>query len=231
MPRHIAIIMDGNGRWAKAHGKPRTAGHLAGAKNVRRITTECSRLGIEQLTLYAFSVENWERPKTEVTALMHLLAKYLQDERPTMMKNNIRFATIGSIEDLPASAQREIAKTKEITSKNTGMVLCLALSYGGRREIAEAAKKIAVEISDGKLRPEDVNQEMFGNYLYSSGMPDPDLLIRTAGEMRISNFLLWQVSYTEFYVTDVFWPDFDEAELRKAIDEYSRRERRFGRIK
>jgi undecaprenyl diphosphate synthase len=231
LPRHIAIIMDGNGRWAKQRGKRRTTGHREGVERVREITTECSRIGIEQLTLYAFSVENWHRPKTEVRALMAMLARFLVGEQPTMMKNNIRFRAIGRLTDLPKSAQREIENTKRMTAANDGMVLCLALSYGGRTEIAHAARQIAKEAQAGTLAPEDVDESAVADRLYTAGMPDPDLLIRTASEMRVSNFLLWQISYAELVVTDVLWPDFNATELHKTLREYAGRERRFGDVK
>ena len=229
-PRHIAIIMDGNGRWARQRGKPRAAGHRAGAGRVREITTECARLGLDQLTLYAFSKENWTRPKTEVSALMRLLSRYLVQERPTLMKNNIRFRAIGSVEDLPKGPLAEIRKTEQISAGNTGMTFGVALSYGGRDEIVHAAKSLAEEARSGRLDPASITEELFATRLYTAGMPDPDLLIRTAGEMRVSNFLLWQISYAELYVTDVLWPDFGAEELHKAIQAYARRERRFGGV-
>ena len=223
--------MDGNGRWAERRNKPRVVGHRAGARRVREITTACAKRGIEQLTLYAFSVENWQRSRTEINALMNLLGRYLATERPTMMKNNIRFRTIGRIHDLPKNAVKEIRKNEKITESNTGMTLCLALSYGGRAEIIDAAREIAEAVQNGRLDPAGINDELFAQHLYTAGMTDPDLLIRTAGEMRVSNFLLWQISYAELYITPVLWPDFDEAELDKAIAEFSRRERKFGAVK
>ena len=229
-PGHIAIIMDGNGRWARERGKRRAAGHKAGAENVSEITTECARLGVGQLTLYAFSMENWRRPKTEVTALMKLLPRYLINERPTMMKNSIRFRAIGRLHQLPKAALREVRKTEEMTAVNTGMVACLALSYGGRAEIADAARAIARKAEAGEIKPGRVDERTVGDHLYTAGMPDVDLLIRTAGEMRISNFLLWQTWYAESYVADVYWPDFSAGELHKAIREYGRRERKFGKV-
>ncbi|MFH1731290.1 MAG: isoprenyl transferase [Planctomycetota bacterium] len=229
-PGHIAIIMDGNGRWARERGKRRAAGHKAGADNVSGITTECARLGVGQLTLYAFSMENWRRPRTEVAALMTLLPRYLVNERPTMMKNNIRFRAIGRLHQLPKAALREVRKTERMTAANTGMVLCLALSYGGRAEIADAARAIAGKAAAGEIEPGRVTERTVGDHLYTAGMPDVDLLIRTAGEMRISNFLLWQSWYAESYIADVYWPDFSVGELHKAIREYGRRERKFGRV-
>jgi undecaprenyl diphosphate synthase len=223
--------MDGNGRWARQRGKPRTTGHREGVKRVREIVTECSKLGIEQLTLYAFSVENWRRPTTEVRALMSLLSRFLVAEQPTMMQNNIRFRAIGRLSDLPKNAQREIERTGKMTAANTGMVLCLALSYGGRTEITHAARSIAEAVRAGRLAPEDIVEQTVADHLYTAGMPDPDLLIRTANEMRVSNFLLWQISYAELVVTETLWPDFTPEALHRALDEYAGRERRFGDVK
>jgi len=229
-PRHIAIIMDGNGRWASERGKRRATGHKAGAENVSAITTECARLGVGQLTLYAFSIENWQRPKTEVAALMRLLPRYLINERPTMMQNRIRFRAIGRLRQLPRTALREIRKTEEMTADNTGMTLCLALSYGGRTEITDAARAVAEKAAAGEINPARISERTVADHLYTAGMPDVDLMIRTAGEVRISNFLLWQSWYAEFYVADVTWPDFSADELHKAIREYGRRERKFGAV-
>ena len=229
-PRHIAIIMDGNGRWARERGKSRVTGHRAGAANVATITTECARLGVGQLTLYAFSVENWSRPKAEVTALMRLLPRYLIDERPTMMENQIRFRAVGRLDQLPKAALREIRKTEEATADNVGMTLCLALSYGGRAEITDAVRTIAKEAAAADINPARISERTVANHLYTAGMPDVDLMVRTAGEMRISNFLLWQSWYAELYITDVCWPDFSADELHKAIREYGRRERTFGKV-
>jgi undecaprenyl diphosphate synthase len=229
-PRHIAIIMDGNGRWAEQRNQPRTFGHRAGADRVREITTECARLGIEQLTLYAFSVENWRRPEAEINALMELLTQFLVRERSTVMDNNIRFRAIGRLDDLPDGPRHEIDHLTALSAQNTGTTLCLALSYGGRTEIANAARRIAEDAAAGRLRPDRIDEDAFAAYLYTAGMPDPDLLIRTANEMRVSNFLLWQISYTEIVVTNVLWPDFGADELHKAIAEFSRRERRFGAV-
>ena len=229
-PRHIAIIMDGNGRWARERGKRRAAGHKAGAENVSAITTECARLGVGQLTLYAFSIENWQRPKTEVAALMRLLPRYLINERPTMMQNRIRFRAVGRLHQLPKTALREIRKTEEMTADNTGMTLCLALSYGGRTEITDAARAVAEKAAAGEINPARISERTVADHLYTAGMPDVDLMIRTAGEVRISNFLLWQSWYAELYVADVTWPDFSADELHKAIREYGRRERKFGAV-
>ncbi len=228
MPRHIAIIMDGNGRWARKRTWARIRGHRAGVRSVREITEECARLGIRQLTLYAFSSENWKRPQAEVDLLMRLLQRFLVAERPTILENNIRFRTIGRIEKLPAAVRKEIAETARLSAANTGTTLCLALNYGGRAEIADAARRIAEEAQAGRLDPADVDEAAVAARLYQNDMPEPDLLIRTAGELRISNFLLWEVSYAEIHVTEVLWPDFRVADLHKAIRDYAGRDRRFG---
>lgn len=231
LPGHVAIIMDGNGRWAKQRGKRRASGHRAGAGRVRDVTTECARIGIGQLTLYALSAENYaRRSKSEIATLMTLLRRYLVNERPTLMKNDVRFRAIGRLAELPKRALAEIRKTEQITADNAGMTLCIALNYGGRAEIADAARAISKKTEAGRIRPKDIDEQVFGDHLYTAGMPDTDLLIRTAGEMRISNFLLWQAWYAELYVTDVLWPDFTTAELHKAIREYGRRERKFGAV-
>ena len=231
LPGHIAIIMDGNGRWAKRRGKRRSSGHKAGAERVRDVTTECARIGIRQLTLYALSAENYaRRPKSELAGLMSLLRRNLVNELSTLMKNDIRFRAIGRLAKLPELARTEIRKTEQITANNAGMTLCIALNYGGRAEIADAARAISKKAKAGRIRPKDVDEQVLGDHLYTAGMPDTDLLIRSAGEMRISNFLLWQAWYAELYVTDVLWPDFTTAELHKAIREYGRRERRFGAV-
>jgi len=230
LPQHIAIIMDGNGRWARERGLPRNRGHREGVNSVREITRECAKLGIRQLTLYAFSVENWKRPKNEVDFLMRMLRRFLIAERKEIMENNIRLTAIGRIHELPKEVQKELRKTREMSKNNKGMTLCLALNYGGRSEIADAVAKIAKDASDGALKPGDVNEDLISNYLYTAGMPDPDLLIRTSGEMRVSNFLLWQISYAELYVTPLCWPDFRKPQLMEAIAEYAKRERRFGGI-
>lgn len=227
-PAHVAIIMDGNGRWAQQQGFKRVFGHRRGVESVRAATTESARLGVKSLTLYAFSVENWKRPQSEIRILMDLLREFLIDERPTIMKNNIRLASIGRIDDMPADVTKELRETERMSAGNTGMVLRLALSYGGRAEIADAVKRIAREVRAGRLDPEVVDEELIRSFLYDSALPDPDLLIRTAGEMRLSNFLLWQVSYSELYVTPVCWPDFREKELNEAFADYRRRVRKFG---
>ena len=229
LPRHIAIIMDGNGRWAKARMLPRIMGHRKGVETVREIVEECSNIGIRFLTLFAFSAENWSRPKTEVRSLMTLLKKYIKMEVPRMMRNNIRFNVIGNRSDLPDDVACALDDARRVTSENFGMTMTLALSYGSRQELLDASRQIAKDISDGSLNPEKLTEELFSSYLYTSGLPDPDLLIRTSGEMRISNFLLWQLAYTEFYFTDELWPDFDAQSLNRAIDSYRKRERRFGR--
>jgi len=231
MPRHIAIIMDGNGRWAQKRGLPRGQGHHQGGKTVEKIAQCCVDFGIQSLTLYSFSIENWERPKNEINILMHLYAQYLVGIRPTVMKNNVKLIHLGRMAQLPATVKKELEKTIEITAGNTGMILALALNYGGRTEIADAARKIAQKYKNGKLRLKDIDQECISQHLYTGGYADPDLLIRTANEMRISNFLLWQISYSEFHVTKTLWPDFKKKDLDKAILDYAKRDRRFGTIK
>jgi len=231
MPRHIAIIMDGNGRWAQKKGLPRVEGHRQGGKTVETIAQCCVDFGIKSLTLYSFSIENWKRPKDEVSALMHLYTQYLVGIRPTLMKNNVKLIHLGRMQGLPKSVQNELRNTMKMTSNNTGMSLALALNYGGRVEIADATKKIAQKYKKGKLRLKNINEQTISQNLYTAGLSDPDLLIRTANEMRISNFLLWQISYSEFYVTKTFWPDFKKAALEKAILAYAKRTRRFGTIR
>jgi len=230
IPRHIAIIMDGNGRWAQKRGLPRVEGHNEGSKTVEQIATDCVDLGIEYLTLYSFSMENWKRPKSEVDALMHLYTEYLIGIRPMMMKNQVRLLHFGRLDNLPVKLQVELAKSIEMTAKNPGMTLGLALNYGGRAEITDAVKKIVRKCVQGQLSMEEIDEKCINQHLYTSGVPDPDLLIRTANEMRISNFLLWQISYSEFYVTDTLWPDFKKPDLEKAILAYAGRSRRFGTI-
>jgi undecaprenyl diphosphate synthase len=221
IPRHIAIIMDGNGRWAGQRNLPRVAGHKAGVPSVRTAVETCARLGVEVLTLYAFSVENWKRPKAEVETLWQLLRVYLRLELGTLMRNNVRLGAIGRIDALPEIAQRELARAMEKTASNTGLHLSLAINYGGRAEIVDALKKL-------RDSGAEITEESVGECLYTSGQPDPDLLIRTSGEMRVSNFLLWQIAYAELYVTDVLWPDFSRAELLRAILDYQKRDRRYG---
>ena len=229
LPRHIAIIMDGNGRWAESHTLGRILGHRKGADSVRTATRTCRRLGIKCLTLYTFSVENWLRPKQEVRALMDLLMEYLDGELQEMLDQGIRLNAVGDLDALEAPVRKKLDETLEKTSGNHEMVLNLALSYGGRDEIAMAAKRMAGDALAGKITPADVTKELFSTYLHTAGLPDPDLLIRTGGEYRVSNFLLYQMAYTEFYFTDILWPDFHENDLLAAIAEYQRRERRFGR--
>ena len=231
MPRHIAIIMDGNGRWAQKKGLPRVEGHRQGGKTVETIALRCVDFGIESLTLYSFSIENWNRPKAEVNALMHLYTQYLIEIRPTLMKNNVKLIHLGRLAGLPEAVQKELTKTIEKTCANTGMILALALNYGGRTEIVDATQKIAQEYKKGKLGLKDIDEQCISQRLYTAGLAEPDLLIRTANETRISNFLLWQISYSEFYVTKTLWPDFKKAALEKAILAYAGRNRRFGTIK
>lgn len=230
LPVHIAIIMDGNGRWAKKRNLPRTAGHEAGVEAVRRVVRACAELGVKYLTLYTFSVENWNRPREEVTALMKLLTRTTRREIDELNRNNVRLTTIGRIDELSKSRRLALAMAVEKTKKNTGLVLNLALNYGGRTEIIDSVRAIALGIRSGHILPSEINESLFSNYLYTAGIPDPDLLVRTSGEMRISNFLLWQTSYTEMYITAVLWPDFGRQELFEAIIEYQRRERRFGKV-
>ena len=227
IPAHIAIIMDGNGRWAKARGHARTFGHQAGAETVHVITEEAARLGVKFLTLYTFSTENWNRPTDEIAALMSLLMDSIEEE--TFMKNNVSFRIIGEMEKLPEQVRRRLEQCIQRTGKNTGMCLTLALSYSSKWEITEAARQIAREVSEGKLKPEDITDKTIDAHLSTSYMPDPDLLIRTGGEVRLSNYLLWQCAYSELYFCDTFWPDFNEEELWKAICDYQKRERRFGK--
>jgi len=230
LPSHIAVIMDGNGRWAKNKGAERIYGHRNAVKAVREITEGCAELGVKYLTLYAFSTENWNRPKQEVDALMQLLVSTIKDETPTLMKNNVRLRSIGNILDLPQSCQDELSEAMEATKYNNGLVLIIALSYSGRWEILEASKKIAMDVKNGLLEPEDIDSEVFSRYLDTKDIPDPELLIRTSGEMRISNFLLWQIAYTELFITETLWPDFRREHLYEAISAYQQRERRFGLI-
>ncbi len=231
IPRHIAIIMDGNGRWAEARNLRRVRGHEAGIDSVRAVAEECARLGVGQLTLYAFSEENWKRPRLEIEFLMRMLKRFLVRERDTLMRNNMRFGAIGRLDRLPADVRAALEKTREMTAGNTGTLLCLALSYGGRAEIADAARTLATRVQRGELKPEDIDESALAAALYQPDMPEPDLVIRTAGEMRVSNFLLWQISYAELYVTEALWPDFRPEHLHTAIEDFNRRERRFGGLK
>lgn len=227
IPRHIAIIMDGNGRWAAERGKERSYGHQAGVETVRRITAECTKLGVEYLTLYTFSTENWNRPSQEVAALMGLVLSSLEDE--IFMKNNVRFRVIGDMARLPKEVQAKLEETMEHTANNNAMTMVVALSYSSRWEITDTMRHLAEEVKDGLLRPEDITEESISRRLATAFMPDPDLLIRTGGELRISNYLLWQIAYTELYFCDTYWPDFYEEDLHKAIASYQRRQRRFGK--
>jgi undecaprenyl diphosphate synthase len=231
MPRHIAIIMDGNGRWAQKKGLSRAEGHRQGGKTVEIIAQHCVDFGIESLVIYSFSIENWKRPKDEINALMHLYTQYLINIRPTLMKNNVKLIHLGRLAGLPEPVQNELKKTIEMTSANTGMILALALNYSGRAEIVDATQQIAKEYKSGKLHLRDIDEQCISRHLNTAGLAEPDLLIRTANEMRISNFLLWQISYSEFYVTKTFWPDFKKTALEKAILAYAKRTRRFGTIK
>lgn len=227
IPRHIAIIMDGNGRWAKERGKERSYGHQAGVDTVRRITSECVRLGVKFLTLYTFSTENWSRPETEIAALMGLVLSSLEDE--IFMKNNVRFQVVGDIQRLPQSVQDKLQETMEHTAQNTAMTMVVALSYSSRWELTRAAQSIARDVKSGTLQPEDITEELMNERLETAFMPDPELLIRTGGELRISNYMLWQIAYSELYFCDTYWPDFDEADLHQAIANYQARQRRFGK--
>ena len=229
-PRHIAFIMDGNGRWAQARGLPRVAGHREGVETVRKIVTESARLGLDAITLYSFSSENWKRPAEEIAALMALCAEFLRIERATMLRENIRFRRIGRREGLPPEVLAELDETERVTAEHTGLTLCLALNYGSRTELADAARALAFEVATGRLAAEDIDESAIARCLYTAGISDPDLLVRTAGEMRISNYLLWQISYAELEVTDVLWPDFSVDELHGVIREFARRERRYGAV-
>ncbi len=228
VPRHIAVIMDGNGRWARERGLPRIAGHRAGVAAVRSVVEECARHGIGYLTLFAFSRENWQRPGDEVTALMELLDIFLKKELATLKKNNVRLKTIGHSDDLPPAVLKTLKSVETETRSHDGLTLVLALSYSGKQDIVDAVRKICEKISSGELALEDVSEITVEEHLATKGIPEPDLLIRTSGEMRVSNFLLWQTAYTEFYVTDKFWPDFSADDLKEAIDEFRKRERRYG---
>jgi len=230
LPRHIAVIMDGNGRWAQKRHLPRIAGHRSGTQSARTTIETCARLKIEALTLYAFSVENWRRPKTEIDFLMALLREYLRKEMPLLQKNNIRMRFLGRIDELPAGVQNDVRDAMEKTAGNKGMVLCVALNYGGRAEIVDAMNAILSE-RNGHGASHKVTEEQLSQHLYTEGLPDPDLLIRTSGEMRVSNFLLWQIAYAEIFVTETLWPDFNRARLLEALLEFQKRERRYGGIR
>lgn len=230
LPRHVAIIMDGNGRWAKLRHKRRVEGHRAGIASVRDVVETSARLGLEVLTLYAFSVENWKRPKTEVATLMGLLKRYLRQELQTLLRNNIRFRVIGRMHELPADVQQELRRGMERTAHCTGLLFNIALNYGGRSEITDAVRRLVADVLANGRDPSRVDEDLLSSYLYTAGQPDPDLLIRTSGEMRVSNFLLWQIAYAEIWVTDVLWPDFRRRHLLQAVLDYQKRERRYGGI-
>lgn len=227
IPRHIAIIMDGNGRWAAERGRERSFGHQAGVDTVRRITSECTRLGVKYLTLYTFSTENWSRPEDEVSALMGLVLSSLEDE--IFMKNDVRFQVVGEMERLPKPVQDKLRETMEHTAQNSAMTMVVALSYSARWEITKAVRDIARSVRDGEMNVDDITEDTVGRHMATNFMPDPELLIRTGGELRISNFLLWQIAYSELYFCDTFWPDFGEEDLREAIANYQKRQRRFGK--
>jgi undecaprenyl diphosphate synthase len=230
LPRHVAVIMDGNGRWAKERGLPRIEGHRQGAESARAIIRAAGELGIKYLTLYAFSVENWNRPKDEVDALMKYLVHYLKTETSELNKNNVRLEVIGQIYRLPENVQEHLRKSIQTLSKNNGLTLIMALSYGGRTEIVDAVRGIAEKVKQGKLDPADITEQVFSQHLYTRSWPDPDLLVRTSGEMRVSNFLLWQISYAELVITPTLWPDFRKTQFCAALEEYARRHRRFGGV-
>ncbi len=230
IPRHVAIIMDGNGRWARERGLPRVEGHRAGAESVRTIVRAAGEVSVEFLTLYAFSIENWIRPRSETSALMKLLSLYLRNEVRELNKNNVRLEAIGRLGDLPETAQREMDAARRATANNTGLTLILALSYGARAEIVDAVRSITADAQAGVVKPEQVDEALLSSRLYTARYPDPDLLIRTSGEMRLSNFLLWQMSYAEMWITPTLWPDFRKPEFLKAIEEYGKRQRRFGGV-
>ncbi len=230
LPRSVAIIMDGNGRWAHKRGLSRSQGHQRGARNVQSIVTEAVRLGLDALALYSFSIENWRRPAEEIDTLMHIYAAYLRDERKTIVSNNIRLRHFGRRDGLPKAVLDELDESLRVSADNTGMYLGLALNYGSRAEIVDAIRRIARRVADGELSPDDIDEDAVTGSLDTAGIPDPDLVVRTSGELRISNFLLWQISYAELYVTDVYWPDFHIEELHKALRAYALRNRRFGDV-
>ena len=231
IPAHIAIILDGNGRWAKAKGMPRNYGHAQGSKNVERICEEAYRMGVKYLTVYAFSTENWNRPKDEVDALMKLLRNYMKTCLKTAAKNDMKVRVIGDKTGLDEDIRNRIAELEEATKDNGGLNFQIALNYGSRDESVRAVRRVSEDVKEGKVKPEDIDEKMFETYLDTHGIPDPDLMIRTSGELRLSNYLLWQLAYTEFYFTDIPWPDFTKEELSKAIEQYNRRDRRYGGVK
>lgn len=228
LPGHVAIIMDGNGRWATSRGLPRIEGHRRGVESVRCVVEECARLGLDQLTLYCFSSDNWKRPRQELDLLMSLLKRYVVAEREEIMRQEIRFTTIGRTHELSPRILKEVQATIDTSAANDGMTLCLALNYGGRVEMTDAVRVIAKKAANGELDPDAIDEQLIAEHLYTTGMTDPDLVIRTAGEMRVSNFLLWQISYSELWVTDQLWPDFRRPELIEALQDYAQRDRRFG---
>jgi undecaprenyl diphosphate synthase len=230
LPRHVAIIMDGNGRWAQAQGRDRTYGHRKGGDRIRPLVTECAKLGLEALTLYSFSTENWSREQEEIDFLMGLYVEYLVAERNELRENNVKFIQLGRREGLPDKVLDELDKTVELTKNNTGLTLALALNYGSRTEITDAVRHIAEKVKAGELNPDAIDEQTVSDHLYTADLPDPDLLIRTAGEMRLSNYLLWQISYAELYVTDTCWPEFDIPQLHKAFDAFANRKRKFGAV-
>ncbi len=230
LPTHVAIIMDGNGRWAKERHLPRVEGHRNGVESVRAVVRACGEVGVKYLTLYAFSVENWNRPKDEVDTLMKYLARFLKNEIGELNRNNVRLEVIGQIYRLPEFVQEQLKKTQAALAKNNGLTLILALSYGGRTEIIEATRSIAEQVKAGRIETVDINEQLVAQHLYTRNWPDPELLIRTSGEMRVSNFLLWQISYAEFVITNTLWPDFRKPEFFDALEEYARRHRRFGKV-
>lgn len=229
VPQHVAIIMDGNGRWAEQHGLPRAKGHEQGGRTVERVVDYCLARGVRRLTLYAFSAENWGRPKLEVTYLMNMLSRFLREQLPALLKKNVQMNAIGELSMLPEKCRKELEECRVKTAANTALKLTLALSYGSRQEITAAARRLAEMAARGEIAPADITPELLGAHLYTAGTPDPDLLIRTSGEMRLSNFLLWQLSYTELYVTPVLWPDFSDEDFAAALADYEKRHRRFGK--
>ena len=230
IPRHVAVIMDGNGRWARARALPRVAGHEAGSRAIGQTLEAAQECGVQFLTLYAFSAENWKRPAEEVNALMRLLGKFLDERTGEMLEKNVRLRTIGRTEELPAEVRKKLQRAREESARNTGLTVVLALNYGARLELTDATRQVAQLVAAGQLTPEEITPEIIENHLYTAGLPDPDLLIRTSGELRLSNFLLWQLSYTEIYVTEKLWPDFGQADFRAALAAYAQRSRRFGGV-
>lgn len=230
IPKHLAIIMDGNGRWAQQHQRPRLYGHVKGTRVAKKIIQECSRLGVKYLTLYAFSTENWLRPQAEVAFLMTILRRYLKKETQNLIKENIRFTVVGEIDRLPADVVSSVSSAMAATEKCTGLNLVFAISYGSKQEITNTVKHIASMVASGELKPEDIDESTIQNNLSTAGTPDPDLILRTSGELRLSNFLLWQAAYSEFYFTNQLWPDFTEADLKKAFEDFGNRQRRYGKV-